>query len=77
MNGHNNPVQVGGAHESYLRTFQGVSPLEQQTTKMAEGQDPGRTPAKGGFIIISAFGMRVRKSVIGAFSTFYCVFCEI
>ena len=36
-------------------TFQGVSPLEQQTAKMAEGPGPEQTPAKGGFGTSSAF----------------------
>ena len=40
--------QVGGVHESYLRTFQGVSATEQQTAKMAEGPEP---PANCEFII--------------------------
>ena len=51
-------LHVGGAHESYLRTFRGVSPLEQQTAKMAEGPDSGQTPAKGEFIYISVFEVR-------------------
>ena len=48
--------QVGGAHEYYLRTFQGVSTavLEQQTAKMAEG---GQTRAKCELSVSSAFGM--------------------
>ena len=49
---------VGGAHESYLHTFEGVSAREQQTPKMAEGTDPR---ANREFIISSAFEMGKKK----------------
>ena len=49
---------VGGAHESYLHTFEGVSAREQQTPKMAEGPDPR---ADREFIISSAFEMGKKK----------------
>ena len=49
---------VGGAHESYLHTFEGVSAREQQTPKMAEGPDPW---ANREFIISSAFEMGKKK----------------
>ena len=49
---------VGGAHESYLHTFEGVSAREQQTAKMAEGPDP---PENREFIISSGFEMRKKK----------------
>ena len=45
-------------------THSRVCLVEQQTAKMAEGPDPGQTPAKSEFIIISAFEMRNKKYVI-------------
>ena len=49
---------VGGAHESYLHTFEGVSAREQQTPKMAEGPDPR---ANREFIISSALKCARKK----------------
>ena len=66
---------VGGAHESYLHTFEGVSAREQQTPKMAERPDPR---ANREFIISPAFEMRKKKSIM-SFSklTLYGVWYEI
>ena len=48
--------------------------LEQQTKKMAEGQDPGPTPAKSEFIIISAFEICNKNCALST-DTFYHVYC--
>ena len=53
-------------------TFQGVSPLEKQTAKMAEGPDPGQTQAKGEF---GTFDKYKEKMSLEHFnSIFYCVY---
>ena len=62
---------VGGAHESYLHTFKGVSAREQQTAKMAEGPDPR---ANREFIISSAFEMRKKKVSCHLVSLLYTVY---
>ena len=51
------PMRPHGAHEYYLRTFQGVSAgSEQQTAEMAEGPDPsGQTLVKCEFSVSSGF----------------------
>ena len=48
--------------------------LEQQTTKMAEGPDPGTTPAKSESIFTSAVEIR-NKKCIRSTDTFYHVNC--
>ena len=52
--------------------------LEQQTTQMAEGQDPGQTPAKGEFGTSSSFDKYKEKmSPEHLASSSHCMYCNL